>query len=301
MFPFFRWRVILVPVCDIHEKTDDAMPEINLNTLAEIRIQEATELLKSIFGKYEKPPVERCVDMSGFAGPVPDDVGAAWEKSPWDYCPQDMEFIRHFFVLYSFVSGHEEHVRGMKYWLPRLLYGLSEGESSSVTDGEFIFQQMVWAKWLAWPAEEVEAVRQWCAAWLLAGIASGSEARSAAACINFAVDIGLDLTPTLYQITSDLELHEFRAIQDIVVQFAPQVIRRDKLDDESNPRATMLRALLKWMLNPATSDRLEQAFLRFAENDRKLATIVSETNDWIENVRKSYTADPRGLPKWFGE
>ncbi len=50
------------------------MPEINLNTLAEIRIQEATELLKSIFGKYEKPPVERCVDMSGFAGPVPDDV-----------------------------------------------------------------------------------------------------------------------------------------------------------------------------------------------------------------------------------
>ena len=115
------------------------------------------------------------------------------------------------------------------------------------------------------------------------------------------MSIGLDLTPALYRIASDLEPHDFRAIQEIVVQFSPEVIRRDKLDDESHPRAAILRSLLKWILHPTTSARLERAFFRFAETDRQLAREISETSDWIVNVRKSYTADPRGLPKWFGE
>ena len=119
--------------------------------------------------------------MDTLGGPIPDEAKAAWAKSSWEYREDDMDdFIWHFFVLYSSMSlaSHEQYVCGVKYWLPRLLHGLSEGESTRVTDDWFISEQLVRAKWLAWPAEEVEAVRQWCTAWLLACISVSGEANN---------------------------------------------------------------------------------------------------------------------------
>ena len=98
------------------------MPDANLvfDSPAEIRLREATEVLKSVFGKYEKPPVERCVDTLG--GPIPEAAIAAWARSPGDYRPEDMDdFIWHSIVLLGFPAthDHEELVLKTKYWLPR--------------------------------------------------------------------------------------------------------------------------------------------------------------------------------------
>ena len=60
-----------------------------------------------------------------------------------------------------------------------------------------------------------------------------------------------------------------------------------------------LQALLKWMLYPATRERLEVAFYRSAD-DPAMEREISETHAWLEIVRQSYAADPRGLPQWLG-
>jgi hypothetical protein len=113
------------------------------------------------------------------------------------------------------------------------------------------------------------------------------------------MEIGLDITIVLYDISGNLSANEIYAVQDVVESYAPEVIRREKLDDDSKPEIDVLRALLRWMLHPATNGRLERAFFHYTETNLQLAREISQTSEWIENVRKSYTADPRGMPKWL--
>jgi hypothetical protein len=247
-----------------------------------------------------------------------------------------MDLIFHSFchMTSSPSRNREVLVLTIKYWLPRLLHGLSEGESGLVMEDWFLSEQMVRADWIAWPAEETEAVRQWCFAWLAACFAYRGRtnkynlnyvaaqacanapdmfdvwdgghvfgvgpARSAAKCLEFAVDIGLDLSPALFTIIGDVGPQEVRSIQDIVVSFVPRVIRRDELEPHT-PGTLALRSLLKWMLHPATRERLEEAFYRFADSDPAMEREISETHAWLEIVRNSYAADPRGMPQWLGE
>jgi len=292
------------------------MPEERTDSPAEIRLRQATERLKSAFGQYDKPPVERCVDMLNYAGNIPDEVRVAWGKSPWHYDSSDFNFIRlsfsrsDYFPLVGQLDGFEENARTTKYWLPRLLYGLSNGESDMVMEEWYIVERLAWAKWTDWPRHEVEAIHHWCSDWLSACIDwrggntvlhENSPSRYAPGCLGFTIEIGLDLTPVLDHDMSDLQPHVARAIHDIVLEFAPGVIRREQLDDRSDRKTLALRALSRWMLQPSTSERLEGAFFRIADGDRQLTHDISETCDWIENVRRSYTAGPRGLPNWLAE
>jgi hypothetical protein len=292
------------------------MSENHNHTPAEINFCAATDRLKAAFCHYEKPPIDRCVDMLNYTGDIPDEVRAAWSKSPWQYRADDMDFIRlsfcrsDYFPLVGELTGLEENARATKYWLPRLLYGLSNCERHMVMDDWYIIERLYWAKWPDWPSEEVEAVHDWCAAWLSAcldwhggnaELLGSFSARSVPACLEFAISIGFDLTPELDLAVNDMQAHTARAIHDVVIGFAPEVIRREHLDDRSNRKAPALQALLKWMLQPTTNERLEGAFFRVPEGDRQLMREISETSDWIENVRKSYVADSRGLPNWLVE
>jgi hypothetical protein len=273
------------------------------DTPAEVRLRESTEMLKAVFGRYERPRFEECMD--GLDNPEDPQFRAAWAKGLWECKPQELEyFVRHYYCGYFPTQEDRERLsRTTRYWLPRFLHDISSG-----VDDIFLSERLVWAKWREWPKEEIDAVKSWFVAWLRACIAfdhAGDQSfysrrsRSASTCLEYAIEMGLDLTFVLYDMAGNLSHQDVYAIQHIVTVYAPDIIRREKLDDDSNPEVAILRALLRWMLHPATNGRLERAFFRYTETDPKLARDISETSEWIENVRKSYFADPRGMPKWL--
>ncbi len=136
------------------------------NTAAEARLQEQTELLKSVFGRYEKPRFEDCID--GLDDPNSQTLRTAWAKSLWECEPEELDYsVRHYYCgPFGTPEEREDYRNATKYWLPRKLYDLSVG-----MDDIFLAERLVEAEWLRWPTEEVETVKEWFAAWLRACIA----------------------------------------------------------------------------------------------------------------------------------
>ena len=77
------------------------------------------------------------------------------------------------------------------------------------------------------------------------------------------------------------------------------MLGRFKKGDHASVRVK--RALLRWMLHPVTSERLEKMFFHFSDGDSQVAGHVSEALDWISIVRNSYVASPHGTPEWLNQ
>lgn len=283
-------------------------PDQYSESAAEGRFQEATDHLYAVFAQYPKPPVECCVDTLG--GPIPVECQEAWRKPLRAYSDEEFgEFARSSFCMIDLATGKapKEVEVWRKYWLPRLLEGLGAGAIVLVTDDWFIVEQLRTANWLAWPQQEVDVIRHWCSAWLGACFAHPSSGRawntcrSAATCISFAIDVGVDLVPYFYEDVADAKPATVRSICDIVLALAPDLIRREEMERHNQPSIRLKQVLLRWMLHPITSERLEKMFFHFSDSDPQVAGHASEALDLISIVKNSYATSPQGIPAWLSQ
>jgi hypothetical protein len=286
---------------------------------AEQALADATEALFKVFGQYAKPPAESCIDTLG--APIPEAARAAWQKSLRDYTPDEVsDFGHHSLCLYVGSEGwREEYQLRFKYWLPRFLQHFDDKSSFGIVfEHWFIVQGFNYSGWPEWPEAEVAAIRRWIFAWLDACLTQFRYSHPSGAPVDhdfrrelflqwgegpieFAIALGLDPTPRLYAATADLNLATARKLTLIVKSCVAEFIARRELENAEVPGVLLRRELLRWLLHPSTTERLEQAYFKFLEQDAGTAAETAAALDWLANLRTSYAKSPQGWPEWLAK
>lgn len=279
---------------------------------SEARLAAAVERLYTVFRSYRKPPLEMCFDMG-----VPADGPRVWEKRLVDYSPAELESLcRHSlcqFVLHK--SDLMEQTRRFKFWLPRLVHEMvahdpktGSAKSGYATEDWFISHHLLRGRWMGWPKPEREAVGQLCEAWLAAcrafaptslGWECRPASRDAQAAMEFATEIGLDLTHQLVTAAREPRPSDVRALWEIVSGFLPDFARRKNLGDDQDPAVPARRNLLRWMLDGTTLESLERAFFLYSDQNEAVARCLSEVVERLTVLQSSWESDSRGIPAWL--
>lgn len=213
------------------------------------------EGLYRVFARYPKPAViESCP-----CGCTPADATSHLVAVPL----RELRFADMADFAFSAMTT-QGSVDDFRYLLPRLFEGVTQ--ESSVVSLEILFGKLKYAKWLSWPDDEINAVRDYLRELWLAGLTgfpiegrlpSVFEIETLLASIASAGD---DLHPYL-RLWTDTEVTEAdeNLIQFVTMfgsSFSNGATFHDAFWKDAQPQAELLRA---WLLMPTTLDRIAAA------------------------------------------
>jgi hypothetical protein len=181
-------------------------------------------------------------------------------------------------------------VDDLKHFLPRLLEIAGRDGGVGGTEFEIVLGKLNYAGWAHWPRAQRAAIEQCLIAlWqhLLGAFPASLGADTCLCGIAQAVD---DLSPFLDVWRRETSLPAMQHLADFIDSNVPMVPKRRRLRNAFwGERGQQMQQVLDWLVQPATSLQLEEAFFRFAAEPA--AAELSRALDLQEAMRSNITPE----------